>query len=211
MKILVIDDSAAIRRILIQTLNQCGHVDAADSSGAALNMMRSTAYDVIVSDLRMSDTRHTPPTRWLRQLREAAGESARIILNSANDSDEVTSECNQLSIERMPKGDNGALRRKMGISDPQSGVDESEIQSMVVRYGTDALRDFLVRVTLWDHQKNEPKYESMRELVAWSHASMANQKRWAGWKEKVGLTLAGAIAVGAFMWLARIIEAGLGK
>ena len=54
LRVLVVDDEQAVRSVVVRYLTRRGHVvDQASDGGAALTMLDSAAYDVILSDLRM--------------------------------------------------------------------------------------------------------------------------------------------------------------
>lgn len=54
LRILMVDDEEAIRRVTVRFLERMGHqVDTAREGGEALQRMEGTDYDVIISDLRM--------------------------------------------------------------------------------------------------------------------------------------------------------------
>ncbi len=54
--ILVVDDKDSMRNMLTETLLEEGHtVDAADSGGKALDLIRNKSYDLVVTDLKMPD------------------------------------------------------------------------------------------------------------------------------------------------------------
>jgi len=53
-KILLVDDEAAIRQVLTETLKQAGHeVEAAGNGVTALKMLKQKHYDCVVSDVKM--------------------------------------------------------------------------------------------------------------------------------------------------------------
>jgi PAS domain S-box-containing protein len=54
LRVLIVDDEPAIRRVLTRYLSRRGHaVDEASEGAAALRMIESSSYDVILTDLRM--------------------------------------------------------------------------------------------------------------------------------------------------------------
>lgn len=54
LRILVVDDEDAVRRVSVRSLERIGHqVDAAEDGGHALRLLEQKEYDVILSDLRM--------------------------------------------------------------------------------------------------------------------------------------------------------------
>jgi len=53
-KIMTVDDSVSLRKLVASALQAGGHqVSEADSGAAALNVARGTSFDLVISDLNM--------------------------------------------------------------------------------------------------------------------------------------------------------------
>lgn len=86
LRVLVVDDEAAIRRLLVRFLERGGHsVDEADEGGAALALIERGEYDLILSDLRMPGV---GGEALLERLRER-GLSDRVVFLTGDQSDAV--------------------------------------------------------------------------------------------------------------------------
>jgi len=56
LRALIVDDEPSVRQIIMRALNQNGFsCDAAADGRAALQMIKQTAFDVVITDLRMPD------------------------------------------------------------------------------------------------------------------------------------------------------------
>lgn len=97
LRVLVVDDEAAVRRAFTRFLQQRGHVvDEADEGGAALELIAQQNYAVIVSDLRMPglggeellirlrDQGRGMERRLIFLTGDAASEDARRVMEEAN-------------------------------------------------------------------------------------------------------------------------------
>lgn len=68
MKILVVEDTACIRRVLVSSLAQHYTVDEASDGAAGLELALSRAYDVVVTDVNMPKMSGQAMARALRDL-----------------------------------------------------------------------------------------------------------------------------------------------
>jgi len=74
LRVLIVDDEAAIRLALVRHLRRRGHtVETAEDGAAALEQIASSGFDVILSDIRMPGM---SGDRLLRELRERGSEDA---------------------------------------------------------------------------------------------------------------------------------------
>ncbi|MBO8130568.1 MAG: response regulator [Candidatus Marinimicrobia bacterium] len=57
MKILIVDDSPTMRRIIVNALNKIGYTDIGEASGGleALEMLGKESYDLILTDWNMPE------------------------------------------------------------------------------------------------------------------------------------------------------------
>ena len=68
-KILAVDDSPSIRRLVSMTLQQAGHdVESAEDGAEALNKAKAGNYDVVITDVHMPVMDGITFTRELRKL-----------------------------------------------------------------------------------------------------------------------------------------------
>jgi DNA-binding response OmpR family regulator len=68
MKILVVDDTASIRDVIEQLLDNAGYeIETADSGEVALEMCRNENYPVIISDIKMKEMSGVDFCRELRK------------------------------------------------------------------------------------------------------------------------------------------------
>ncbi|HEU5207830.1 MAG TPA: PAS domain S-box protein [Longimicrobiales bacterium] len=74
LRVLIVDDEAAIRLALVRHLERRGHtVETAEDGAAALEQIAASGFDVILSDIRMPGM---SGDRLLRELRERGSEEA---------------------------------------------------------------------------------------------------------------------------------------
>ena len=68
-RILVVDDSSTMRRIIVNTLNRIGYGDIAEAEGArdALNKLSERRYDLVITDLVMPEIDGVMLTGIIRQ------------------------------------------------------------------------------------------------------------------------------------------------
>jgi two-component system, chemotaxis family, chemotaxis protein CheY len=70
MRILTVDDSATMRRIIKNHLKQCGfeNVDEAENGKEALTQLQSTAYDLLITDWNMPEMHGLDLVQEVRRL-----------------------------------------------------------------------------------------------------------------------------------------------
>jgi two-component system, chemotaxis family, chemotaxis protein CheY len=70
MRVLTVDDSATMRRIIKNHLRQAGveHVDEAGNGREALGLLQATAYDLLVTDWAMPEMSGLRLVREVRKL-----------------------------------------------------------------------------------------------------------------------------------------------
>lgn len=204
MKILVIDDNSSTRRILDRLLRRFGHVYLASEASQALISCKVNEFDFVISDLLMIDTQDDP-IGWLRSIREAAF-SARIIVNSANDSPEIIAECHALSIERVVKGDHTAIQGMIEASTPspsarQEGFDEAAILQAVGADRDKRIEELFRGMGLWDEATGKPDLHWVRERKAATDKAQAL-------REKAGMGFLMAVGTALIFWLISLLSAG---
>jgi len=81
LRVLAMDDDPVTQRLLLLTLKQVGHFDAVivSSAAAALELLRSEPFDIVVSDAMMPDMNG----REFRRAARAAGVGTPIVILSA--------------------------------------------------------------------------------------------------------------------------------
>jgi len=68
-RILVVDDSCTMRRIIVNTLNRIGYADITEASGArdALNKLNEQPFDLVITDWIMPEIDGVSLTSIIRQ------------------------------------------------------------------------------------------------------------------------------------------------
>ena len=100
-KLLVVEDEAAVRSLLVQALGRYGNVTAVENGEEALNRIRNSFFDVVVTDVDM------PVRGGISLLREAIEEDevwrSHFIVCTGNATDEVRKSTEENSVPLLEK------------------------------------------------------------------------------------------------------------
>ena len=88
LRILLVDDEAVNRRVMVRLLERFGyHADAAEDGARAVEAARTNAYDLILMDLHMPVLGGAEAAMRIREL-PATGARPRIVALTASDAEE---------------------------------------------------------------------------------------------------------------------------
>ncbi|WP_319774848.1 response regulator [Breoghania sp.] len=124
-KVLIVDDSATVRKIIYRVLGHCRFdmlISEVDSGKEALSLMRGTHPDIIFLDYHMPDLNGVEAAHCIR----AASPLVKIVMISSKDLSGQKSECRDAGIFCLvkkpffPKEVDFILHRLYGLNMPQS-------------------------------------------------------------------------------------------